>query len=475
MSSLDVPKLLSMAQVLLAEQRVKPLFRLIVRTSLTLTGAHDVALLLPGRGECWLLAGQGTLEQRDTPQAFAPQQIKENQLPHTLLVRARDQQMPVSIQDPLTQEPFSRDPYFKANATADALAHPLRWNGRLQAILYLERGAGAAPFRQEERRRLSDMGGHMAFALANLDQTQYTDSRVQDLEAEVGDMNRTLSARKKETAVILADATAAARGRFAAKVLHQLGNEINSISLLADMLDEQVKDANVDRLVKANAMLTENKHRLAEFFTEDRKGQLLPQYYVELGQEMTRERNDLVADLARLREQISLMKDLLDHEREMARQDLDLQTVEIGNLLSELFRLESARLPYGGVTLHHNDATCGTLVRCPRVHALFLLKYLVKKVIEAQEPKSVDQRSLDLRIHNLPDERVQLCLVPPGGKPPHTPISAWLKDRPSSGDTTFFKELHEATQALARAGTQVFVAGDAMIDQFALDLPAARL
>ena len=108
-----------------------------------------------------------------------------------------------------------------------------------------------------------------------------------------------------------------------ASALHRIGNEINSLSLVLEAIEEQVRDSEIQGLFKANRLIADNKERLYDFLTMDPKGKHLAEYLLQLGEILKAERHDLIEDLEKLRGQVKRLVRVFEEERARNRKNAE--------------------------------------------------------------------------------------------------------------------------------------------------------
>ena len=83
---------------------------------------------------------------------------------------------------------------------------------------------------------------------------------------------------RKANEELLTASRCAGMAEVATGVLHNVGNVLNSVNVSAMLLSDRLKRSKVGHLANASQLMKENATNLAEFFTCDPKGKMLPHF-----------------------------------------------------------------------------------------------------------------------------------------------------------------------------------------------------
>jgi signal transduction histidine kinase len=110
---------------------------------------------------------------------------------------------------------------------------------------------------------------------------------------------------------------------IATSVLHNLGNVLNSVKVSANILSENINNADFNKLVKLVGMLNEHKNNINQYLIDDPKGKLIPEYLILLIESLVG--NSKIAE----DEVNSLVKEIEKIENIIAMQKLNSGSVEM--------------------------------------------------------------------------------------------------------------------------------------------------
>lgn len=176
------------------------------------------------------------------------------------------------------------------------LCVPLIEGERFLGILYLRKNT--ASFSGEQ---ISDIQAWAPFfALAVSNAVRFEEVRKAADKAKLDAEPGIIDVEAKE----MSPEDALSNAQLAAYVLHKVGNIVNCVLLLSEELQEMVAELNPERLQKANDLWVQKDIDLADFFTNDPKGKMLPEYYFKVVRQLGKSYDNITDDMQRLVEQV---------------------------------------------------------------------------------------------------------------------------------------------------------------------------
>lgn len=168
---------------------------------------------------------------------------------------------------------------------------------------------------------------------------------------------------------------------MATGVLHNIGNILNSVMLSGEEIARVVRGSRIAGLQRANELLQQHRHDLAEFLARDEKGRALPQYYITVGQVLAEEHQIIEREVASLNEKTAMMKDVIATQQTYARAGVFAEKLEIAGIIEDALRVQESSLIKWGVQIERKFAA---VPRCV-VHKSKLLQVFTNLIKNARE------------------------------------------------------------------------------------------
>ncbi len=234
--------------------------------------------------------------------------------------------------------------------------------------------------------------GHSYFTLIVRDITERKRS-----ESLLADANRKL----------IDSAHMAGKAEVATSVLHNVGNVLTSINVLASTIQEKVVGSRCSGLSKAVGLIRQHKENLAEFLTSDQRGQQLPSYLEKLSETLVSEQNELLGDLKSLNNNVQHANQIVAAQQSYAR----VQSFAEQTNLTEL--LESAVTVIKASCQRHSVKVIHDIYQAPEilVDRHKLIQIVVNLLTNAKDAVSglpVADRQIQLRAFPLSNDQVRI-------------------------------------------------------------------
>jgi hypothetical protein len=106
---------------------------------------------------------------------------------------------------------------------------------------------------------------------------------------------------------------------IAANVLHNVGNELNSLNISASMVTRSLKTLRTDSLARVVSMLQGNTHHLATFLTEDDRGASIPEFLSQLSMHLQSTQQSALSEMQSLTQNIEHIKQIVAAQQAHAK------------------------------------------------------------------------------------------------------------------------------------------------------------
>lgn len=168
---------------------------------------------------------------------------------------------------------------------------------------------------------------------------------------------------------------------FAEAVLHNVGNVLNSISVSSGQVEESLQRFGAGNLIRAGQLLDAHRDDPG-FLTQHERGKLLPDFLIQMGHMLEKERLHGIMEMEGILKNLSLIKDLIDIQQRGSRGGVVCEPVDLKAVIEDAVKIKSGALTNAGVELVQ-DLAEGLSVRMNRAKLTHVVINLVKNAIEA--------------------------------------------------------------------------------------------
>jgi PAS domain S-box-containing protein len=230
------------------------------------------------------------------------------------------------------------------------------------------------------------------------------------LEQRVDERTRAL--REAQRALV-DTALAAGKAEVATNILHNVGNVLNGVNVLAQLIRERLQARSWDGLSKTVALMAGQRADLGRFFTEDERGRRLPEYLEQLAARQATDRAGLIESVERLLEHIEHIKRIVALQQEHARSVSLCEDAALSDVIEDALSINRAGLARHDIHVVRDYQVQPTL----HIHKHKLLQILINLVSNAKyaladTPR--EQRRITVRMTRPAEDLVRIEVIDNG-------------------------------------------------------------
>ncbi len=132
---------------------------------------------------------------------------------------------------------------------------------------------------------------------------------------------------------LLDSARSAGMAEVATFILHNIGNILNSTNVSTNLLLENMTQNRQERLDKIMQMIVENKNNLSDYFENDSKGKLIPEYLCELSKALATDHRLNLSEIENLQKNMDHIADIIAMQQSLSGVSRVLEKVYVPELL----------------------------------------------------------------------------------------------------------------------------------------------
>jgi len=189
----------------------------------------------------------------------------------------------------------------------------------------------------------------------------------------------------------------AGRAEIATSVLHNVGNVLNSVNVSADLATARTKNSRLLDLHRVVGLLEANQANLPAFFGDDDRGKRLPGYLGKLARQVGVDQEQVLAELAELKNGIDHIKDIVAMQQDYARLGGVADVINVTSLVEDSLRLNEGALTRHGIVLRREFEDVPTIV-VDKHRVLQILVNLIRNAKHACEESDCAAKVVTVRV-----------------------------------------------------------------------------
>jgi len=190
---------------------------------------------------------------------------------------------------------------------------------------------------------------------------------------------------------------------IAINILHNVGNVLTSINVSAGLICQSLRQSHVQEISLVATMLQTHHDQLGEFFTNDPKGKLIPQYLEELGKDLSSRVQQTVTEAESLVSKVNHVIQIINAQQNIAKPGGMQEPVRLADLVEQALMISRGELEEHHIEIIQEYTDLPQVV----VDKHQVLQILVNLICNAKQAMMAQEREhhrLTLRIESCPEQ-----------------------------------------------------------------------
>lgn len=232
--------------------------------------------------------------------------------------------------------------------------------------------------------------------------------RTKELAKANDDLKNEMQERNSLQEELITASRHAGMAEVATGVLHNVGNVLNSVNVSANLLLERLQQSRVTTLSKAAEIIDEQTDRLAEFLTQDKRGQHFPTLLSELATNLMEQRDLQIEETSLLLTNIEHVKEIIGMQQAYARMRGAAEMVDVTELVEDSIRIIDTSLHRHGVNVVREFQTVRE-INTEKHKILQILTNLIGNAKNALDESDVEDKTITLGLCEV-DSAIQVLV-----------------------------------------------------------------
>ena len=199
----------------------------------------------------------------------------------------------------------------------------------------------------------------------------------------------------------------AGKAEVATEVLHNVGNNLNSISVSSEQMHEMIQKSSCRTLPGIVDLIEKNKSNIGNFFSNDVKGKQLPLYFSRLAEQLTLEQQDLLKEASDQLRHIRLVAEIIRTQQNTAKAMGLVEQINLSTIVEECLRVFQQQIRETKVEIIR-DYQHLPVIHSERHKILQVVNNLISNAVDSFEANKPKNNTITLRLYPLDQQTVLL-------------------------------------------------------------------
>ncbi len=206
---------------------------------------------------------------------------------------------------------------------------------------------------------------------------------------------------------LIETARLAGKAEIVTGVLHNVGNVVNSIGVIATVVKNRIRHSRIRSVSRTADLLREHSDDLAQFFSANEQGKKIPAFLSKLSIQLVQEQEEQLHEMEELIQHIQHITEIVNIQQSMATAAGLSEMVSIDNIIDAAIQMDEPSLHKYGISL---------TVECPQIPpAIFdrhrivqIMINLIKNAKNALLATGKSNKQIKVTVSKIDDENIRI-------------------------------------------------------------------
>ncbi len=235
-------------------------------------------------------------------------------------------------------------------------------------------------------------------------QNEQLEEKTEELTATTQTLTSTLHQLQDMQDQLVNTARTAGKAEIAINVLHNVGNVLNSLNVSINVLIQKAENSKSLKLTRLAELVQSHQDDIANFLTNDPRGQSVPKYLVQLSKALEEEVASVQHELAVMSEDIDHVKSVINAQQTHAKSESVVEDVSIQQLCQTALNIVGSERSRTQVEII-NEIPEDLIVENDKHRLLDIVLNLISNAIDAIDEQEPEIGVLTLQAESHPDSQ----------------------------------------------------------------------
>ncbi len=230
-------------------------------------------------------------------------------------------------------------------------------------------------------------------------------------------LEKTLLENKKKQDQLIEMAHVAGQADIAANTLSNVGNSLNSITILTKSIGDTQKNSSLTGLTQAGALLRENKDNIEDYILNDPEGKKIMDYFLQLEKDYEKEHENNVSQLERIQEKLENISEAIKGQGKYLHKETFTQSINITENIKEVLTMIEDKLGEHKINIitHFEEIPD---IRIQKTKLVNIITNIIDNACDAMKETPDTSRDLHILVYQINNEifikiKDSGCGIPP--------------------------------------------------------------
>jgi len=207
---------------------------------------------------------------------------------------------------------------------------------------------------------------------------------------------------------LLKSSRLAGMAEVATSVLHNVGNVLNSVNVSGNVISERIRRSKIETLHKTTQLIIDHQEDLANFLTNDPRGQRFPEMLTAISNALRDEHNELVNEIEIINSNIGHIKEIVAMQQNYSRVSGVSELLEPTDLVEAALKMNALSLARHHIKVIQQFESVPK-VQVDRHKVLQILVNLLTNAKHAVDETRRDDKQVTLKVQQCDEQFI--CII----------------------------------------------------------------